>query len=257
MNTINNLLQKIEQAPRLDFGTIFGDAIELFKKTWLQGVLLQIFTALIMMPIIIVLYLPMIGMVIAGEQSVDMYSEFITGASIFYILFFIVGIFAIGTLYLTLNAAFFRIMQKMDHDETVATSDFFYFIKQKYLSKILLLLLISIGIAIPSALLCYVPLLYTLVPISYFMVLFAFNDDLSAGDIVKCSFKIGTKKWGISIGLFIVSYLCVSLISILTCGLGSIFLQPFLFHPLYLIYKSVIGFKTIDAIDEIGIISQE
>ena len=68
MNTISSLLDKIERAKELDFGTIFGESIELFKKTWLQGFLLQLFTLIVMLPLIIVLYAPFIGMIIAEEE---------------------------------------------------------------------------------------------------------------------------------------------------------------------------------------------
>ena len=37
----------------------------------------------------------------------------------------------------------------------------------------------------------------------------------------------------------------------ITCGLGSLFLQAFLWHPMYLIYKKVVGFdETTNAIEE-------
>lgn len=53
MNITITLLQKIASDKELDFGTIFGEAIELFKKTWLQGFLLQLFTLIVMLPLII------------------------------------------------------------------------------------------------------------------------------------------------------------------------------------------------------------
>lgn len=167
MNTINTLLQKIEQAKELDFGNIFSESIELFKKTWLQGFLLQLFTVIIMLPLIIVLYIPLIGMFIAqaegGYGNSDGFNTFFTGMSVFYILFVVVGIFVLGSISVALNAAFFRIMRKLDSNEQVVTSDFFYFVKAKYLSKIFMLMLASIGIALLAAILCYVPVFYVIV----------------------------------------------------------------------------------------------
>jgi hypothetical protein len=256
MNTITSFLEKVNNARQLDFGSIFSEAIELYKKTWVQGFLLQIFTVVIMLPLIIVFYIPLIGLMVAQQESgyndQEALNTFLGGMSVFYIVFVIIGVFVLGSVSITLQASFFRIIKRMDHDELVSTSDFFYYIKGKYLSKAFVLLLISIGIAIPSSLLCYVPLLYTMVPMSYFVLVFAFNPDFTAGEVVKASFKIGTKKWGITIALFLVSYICVFALSMLTCGLGVLFLQAFLLHPIYLIYKRVIGFEDTSAIEEIG-----
>ncbi|MFI1771988.1 hypothetical protein [Thalassobellus citreus] len=260
MNTINSLLQKIATAKHLDFGTIFSGSIELFKKTWVQGLLLQVFTLIVMIPLIVVLYIPLIGMIIAQQENgyadSEAFNSFFTGMSVLYVLFVVVGVFVLGAISIALQASFFRIMKSLDYNEQVATSDFFYFVKGKYLSKVFVLMLISILIAIPSALLCYIPLIYMMVPLSFFVVIFAFNPGLSIGDIVKVSFSLGNKKWGITIGLLIVSYVCMMVLTMLTCGLGGLVLQPFLFHPLYLIYKNVIGFDEKDAIDEIGQISE-
>lgn len=259
MNTINNLLEKINHAKELDFGAIFSESIELFKKTWLQGFLLQLFTIIVMLPLIIVLYAPLIGLVIAqqegGYNDSEAFSSFFAGMSVLYVLFVIVGIFVLGAISVALNAAFYRIMKKLDYNEQVTTSDFFHFIKGKYLSKTFLIMLVTILIAIPAAMLCYVPLIYAMVPLSYFALIFAFNPELSVGDIIKASFRLGNKKWLISFGLLVVSYILTVILTFLTCGLGSLFLSPFMYHPIYLIYKKVVGFKEDNAIEEIGTVS--
>ncbi|NMH89811.1 hypothetical protein [Flavivirga algicola] len=260
MNKISSLLQKIENAKSLDFGIIFSESIELFKKTWLQGFLLQLFTLIIMMPLIIVLYLPLIGMAIAQQESgysdPEAFGGFFAGMSILYVLFIIVGVFVLGAVSVAINAAFFRIIKKLDHNEAVSTSDFFYFIKGKYLSKIFVLMLASIGIAIVAALLCYLPIFYVIVPLSYFSLIYAFNPELSVGEIVKVSFKLGNKKWLITFGLVIVASILSQIVGFLLCGIGLLFTAAFVYHPTYLIYKHVIGFDEIDAIDEIGLLSE-
>ncbi|GAA3603263.1 hypothetical protein Q4Q39_13895 [Flavivirga amylovorans] len=260
MNTINSLLEKIENAKDLDFGGILNESIELFKKTWLQGFLLQLFTIIIVMPLIIVLYLPLIGMLISQQENgtidPEAFSGFFAGMSILYVLFVIVGVFVLGALSLALNAAFFRIMQKLDHNEAVTTSDFFYFIKGKYLSKIFVLMLASFGIAILAMLLCYLPIFYVMIPLSYFSLIYAFNPELSVGDIVKASFKLGNKKWLITFGLMMVASFLSQIVGFLLCGIGLLFTAPFVYHPIYLVYKKVIGFNNTDPIEEIGTLSE-
>ncbi|WP_406682829.1 hypothetical protein N1F78_09005 [Seonamhaeicola sp. MEBiC1930] len=256
MNAVNTLIEKINGAKDLDFGTVFNNSIELFKKTWLQGFLLQLFTIIVMLPLIIVLYMPLIGVIIAQQESGygnnDALENFFAGMSILYVLFVIVGVLVLGAVSYALNAAFFRIMKKLDFGELVHTSDFFYFVKGKYLGKMLLLMIVVILISIPSALLCYIPLIYVMVPMSFFLVSFAFNPDFSIGEIVRVSFKIGNKKWLLTFGLLVVSYILTVILTFVTCGLGGLFLTPFMFHPIYLIYKNVIGFDETTAIEEIG-----
>ena len=256
MNTLSSIKEKVARSKDLDFGTIFSESIELFKKTWLQGFLLQIFTIVVMLPLIIVLYIPLIGLVIAqaegGYGDPDAFSGFFAGMSLLYILFVFVGIFVLGAVSVALNAAFFRMMRKLDDNQQVSTSDFFYFLKGKHLSKLMLLMIISTLIAIPAALLCYIPLIYVIVPMSYFSFVFAFNPELSVGDIVSASFSIGNKKWLISFGLVIVASLLSQIVGALLCGIGVLFTATFVYHPTYLIYKNVIGFEEGSEIAQIG-----
>ena len=253
--TISQLEEKIQNAMALDFGTIFSESIELFKKTWVQGFLLQIFNLVIALPFIIILYVPLIGFVLAnaenGYDDSETLSAFFAGMSILYILFLIVGIFVLGAIQVALNAAFFRIMKKLDHNEPTTTNDFFYFLKGKYLSKALILMIVSILISIPAVILCYIPFIYVIVPMSYFSFFFAFNPDLSVGDIVKASFGLGNKKWLISFGLLIVSSLLAQIVGLLLCLVGVFFTAAFVYHPTYLIYKHVIGFDETNEILEI------
>lgn len=255
MNNIDYLQEKINNAKALDFGTIFSASIELFKKTWLQGFLLQLFTVIIMLPLIIILYVPFITMIFAQAQSgnidPDMYSNFFAGMSIMYILFVIVGVFVLGAVQVALQAAFFRIMRALDEGKTITTSDFFCFINGKHLSKTFLLMLVTVLIAIPSVLFFYIPMIYMMVPFSLFAIIFAFNPELSVGEIVKVSFKLGHKKWLLTFGLIFVCSFLAQIVGFLLCGIGILFTAAFVYHPVYLIYKDVIGFGNDDEMDTI------
>jgi len=239
MNTIQAINKKIENAKKLDFGILFNECFELFKKTWLQGFLLVIFSILIMLPLIIVVYMPLITMAVTQQENFssdfDVYGEFFAGMSVIYILFLILSVLALSTITYALTAAYMRIIKKIDHNETFTTSDFFYYLKINHLSKIFLIMIVSILIAIPATLLCYLPLIYVMVPISFFYIFFAFNPEMSVSDIVSASFKLGNKKWFLTFGLLIVIYLIVLLGTLITCGIGQLFFQAILYHPAYLI----------------------
>jgi hypothetical protein len=247
MNSIESILDKINRAERLDFGNILGESFELFKKTWIHGFILQLVLFIIMLPLIMVIYVPIFTVLIAqaknGYAEPDAFSGIFVGMSFFYILFMIVAIFALSAIQFALNAGFFRMMKKLDFGETVQTSDLFFFFKTSYFSKTFLLVLASVGIAIIAALLCYLPIFYVMVPLTYFGFIFAFNPELSVNDIIKISFKLGNKKWLISFGLMIVASLMSQIVGLILCGIGVLFTAAFVYHPFYLIYKSVVGFE--------------
>ncbi|MCR8668899.1 hypothetical protein NO995_14520 [Aestuariibaculum sp. M13] len=256
MNTINTLLEKIAQAKDLDFGNILSESIELFKKTWVQGFLMQLFTLIVLMPILIVFYIPFITMMIAQQNSgyanTEAIDNFMAGITVVYVLLVSIGGVLLGTLSIAINAGFFRIMKKLDYGEVTTTSDFFYFFKMNYLTKLFLLLLATLGISILAAVLCYLPIIYVMVPLSYFTLVFAFNPEFSVGDIVKTSFKLGNKKWLITFGLILVASLLSQIVGFLLCGIGLLITAPFVYHPTYLIYKHIVGFNEAHVIDEIG-----
>lgn len=260
MNTITTLLEKISNAKDLDFATIFSESIELFKKTWVQGFLMQLFILVIMLPFILVLYVPLIVIFIGqardGNYNPGDFDSFFAGFTLIYILFIVAGIVVLSAVSVALNAAFFRIMKALDEGKEVKTSDFFYFLNGKYLSKAFLLIIVSILISIPAVLLCYLPIFYVLVPLSYFTLFFAFNPELSIGEIVKASFSLGHKKWLLSFGLIIVCSFLASIVGFLLCGIGALFTSAFVYHPVYLIYKNVIGFDNRDKISTIGEVNE-
>ena len=116
-----------------------------------------------------------------------------------------------------------------------------------------MLVLITILISIPAALLCYIPFIYVIVPMSYFAIIFAFNPEMSVGDIVKISFSLGNKKWLLSFGLLFVAGLLAEIVGFLLCGIGTLFTMAFVYHPVYLIYKDVVGFNqdsSLEIVDE-------
>lgn len=255
MDKVSVLLEKIKNAKDLDFGTVFSESIELFKKTWLQGFLLNLFTVIIMLPFILAIYIPLIGMIISQENdsfNPEDFGALFAGVGVVYVLFVIVGIFVLGAVTLGLKAGFYRIMHMLDNNENVVTSDFFYFLKGKYLSKLFVLMFASMGIAILAAILCYLPVFYVLIPITYFLIIFTFNPELSVGEIVKVGFKLGHKKWLISFGLMIISGILSQMVGFLLCGIGILFTASFVYNPLYLVYKHVIGFKEETEIEQIG-----
>lgn len=247
---------KVSNAKDLDFGTIISQSIELFKKSWLQGFLLQLFVMILVLPFFIVLYVPIIMLAVSqvesGNFDPDDMNGLFEGFSVLYLIVLFIGIFIIGVVQVALTSAFFRILKTLDQGGEVKTSDLFYFLKKQYVGKILVLMLASILIAIPAVLFFYLPFIYVFVPMSFFLIVFSFNPEWTVGDVVGNSFRIGNKKWLLTFGLFLISYMAITVLSFVSCGLGSLFLAPFLYHPIYFIYKETIGFDDVSELDQIG-----
>ncbi|MFD2725335.1 hypothetical protein [Hyunsoonleella rubra] len=251
MDAINVLFGKIENAKDLDFGTIFNQSIELFKKVWLQGLVTILLTMLLMMPFYFLMYIPLIasGMMdpesfnSGGQPDISVLIPFYALGAVFSFFATIIGV--------GLKGAFFRICKHKDFNEA-KNDDYFYFFKKPYFGKTFGVGAISFGIMIGAYLLCFLPIIYAVVPISIINVIYAFNPDLSTSDIVKAGFKLGNKKWLITFGLMIVAGILASLIGFLMCFIGILATSAFAYIPLYYIYKESVGFDEKTDIDRIG-----
>ena len=58
MYVSSNLINKIQTSKSIDFGDLFNESLGVFKKVWVQGLLLQLFSIIIMLPLLISFYLP-------------------------------------------------------------------------------------------------------------------------------------------------------------------------------------------------------
>ena len=242
--------QKIDNAKDLEFGGIFNDSIELFKKTWVQGLVTLLLSVVLAIPVMMVFYIPLIfmGITDAYTNSYNAYDPYaqpdfspimIVVMGIMYI-FLIVAMSAIG---FGLKAGFYRICKLKDMEE-IGKEDYFYFFKKPYLGKTIKLALATTGISILAALLCVIPLIYAIVPLSYMVIFYAFNPDMSISDIINLSFKLGNKKWLITFGLLFIGGMLAGIIGFLMCFVGVYVTASFSYLPPYLIYKDIIGFNS-------------
>ncbi|WP_430411694.1 hypothetical protein [Kordia sp.] len=243
----NFLLEKIDNAKQLSFGDIFNESIELFKKVWMQGfvkTLLQMILGLVIallsyIPIFMVLGFFGVTFSIMGERSAPVIA---LPMVVLIIAIFILIIIVAGVVPMALIAGFYRICKQKDLNEATS-DDYFYFLKRRYFKKMATLVAASIGISLLATLLCYFPVFFVMIPITFFTIIFAFNPELSASDIISVGFKLGVKKWGITFALVLVSGFAASIIGFILCGIGIFFTSSFIYLPIYFVYKHVIGFE--------------
>ena len=239
LETVN---QKIAEKPSLEFGLIFSQSIELFKKVWLQGFITLLLTFVTILPFYIMIYIPMIA---AGITDPDMLRNeemptMVVVAMVILMPVFLLGVMAFGT---ALNAAFLRICRQKDLNEAIS-EDYFYFFKEGRLGKILNLALIMLGLSVLGVLACGLGMFYLIVPMSLFPAFLAFNEELSAMDIVKSSFILGNKNWLVIFGLLIVMGIVAEL-GVILCCVGILFTAMLSKIPTYFMYKYGVGFDSL------------
>lgn len=244
---------KIQKSYPADFGTVFNQSIELFKKTWVEGLIMFVMLLVSIFAIEFLLALPVIAL-ISSSNYMDLPS--IEGFSVLMGVLFFVFVFlliaAIMTIANGLVGGLYVIYKKADHNEVFTTSDMFVLLKANKLFKTFKVSLLQLGVILISYMLCFFPIIYTSIPISYIIVIYAFNQDLSSREIVKLAFAIGNKNWAQTFLLRIVTSI-VSMLGIILCGIGIFVTFAIVLIPLYFIYKHAVGFEDENELNSIGL----
>lgn len=258
---ITEIQRRIQNAKDLDFGTIFNQSIELFKKVWVQGLVVLLLNMVLAIPLMMLIYIPMIftGLFEAYTNSYaygayDPYysqPEISPLTMLVLIVLYLIAMFGISVIGVGLKCAFYRICKLKDLKQ-MGKEDYFYFFKKPYLGKTIRLGLAYIGITLIATLLCFLPIIYAIVPLTYMFVVYAFNPDKSVSEIIKLSFDLGNKKWLLTFGLIIVSGLLAGIVGFIMCFVGVYVTASFSYLPPYLIYKEVVGFEDDDETLQIG-----
>ena len=242
---ITEFEQKVNENKQLDFGDIFNKSIDLFKKTWQQGLLHALLSVGLVLGVMALVLVPMF---LTGVIDPTVFESLESGEPdfrpiiIMYALLF-PAVFLASIFATLLNLAFYRMIKQIDLKELSSTVSFGMFFKLKYIKKAFILSILSFIISIVAMLACYLPLFYVMVPLTLLIPIFAFNPDMSISDLIKASFKLGTKKWLITFGLIFISAILAELVGLILCGIGIFFTMSFIYLPSYFVYKETIGFE--------------
>jgi hypothetical protein len=198
----------------------------------LQGFLLQLITIALSLPL---LFFNFINFSDFSNNSVPL--QFGTAAVIYYGL---TVVLAVVSSFLTFG--FFRVIRQMDKGEDFKTVYFFYFFNTERIKKALLVVLANVAVVILALLLCVFPVFYVVIPLMFVTPIFVYNPELSISEVLKSSFALGHKKWGITFLISLLNIIALYVLILLTCGLGSLFFGCFLQMPIYVLYKKIISF---------------
>lgn len=237
------VVKKIAERPPLDFGSIFSNSLELFKKVWVQGFVILLLTFVCIIPLYILVYLPFVAM---GIWNPEMLQEEEPSALMVLTFLCVLPVLLIGvtTLTLGLMAAFLRICRSKDLNLEEG-DDYFYFFKNGRLRKLVVLAVMYMGISLLGLLICGFGIIYLVVPLSLVPAFVAFNEQCTPKEIIQASFQLGNKNWLVIFGLIVLMGLLAELGFIL-CFIGVFFTAMLAKIPVYYIYKDGVGFESDD-----------
>ncbi|MCO4820694.1 MAG: hypothetical protein KC469_01410 [Flavobacteriaceae bacterium] len=246
--TFIEIEKKIKQSAYLDFGNVLDQTLKLFKEVWLKGFLM--IAVILVLGFGITLLFTNIGLgsrsyLLDWESGINLYSAFTLNS-----LYSLPQTILLSSIMIGALAGFYRNCRQADLNQ-IQNEDMFYFFKSKYISKLLSLGMIYAILAAAAQALFLLPYIYVFVPLSFFSVIFAFNEDLSEAEIVKLSFILGTKKWFLTFGLLFIMGV-IACLGLVACGVGVFFTMSIVYIPVYFVYRDVVGFSDDDDIMKIG-----
>ncbi len=237
------IFKRIAVAREPDFGAIFGKSFELFKKVWLEGLVHLLLTFAVTIPFLIFIYAPLVPDIVEAEMMDGTFNPFEAYSPLTivgYVFFLLIMLLMLQVVAYAINAHFFLVMKQKDVGTPLETGGYWVFLKG-YSGKMFMLALASLGIAILATLLCYLPLLYVMVPLQLIVPIFAFNPELSTSEIIRAGFKLGNRFWLIIFGLMVVMGLIAQL-GMLLCLVGVFITASLVYIPIYYVYKDTVGF---------------
>lgn len=252
------IVSKIEKGIPIDFGNVLSKSFDLFKKVWLQGFLHLIIVIAITLPMIAIVFSPLMLLSVGESYTTDFDIDDPAFSITLIIAMIICGVIAViltTTIAIGTLSGFYYICKEADMMGDTNAGYFFRYLSKKYFLKTLGLGAAYIGIMILGYACCFLPLLYLMVPLSLFTVVYAFNPDFTISEIINISFKMGNKNWFMLFGLAVVGGMIAQL-GILLCGIGLLFTMCFTHLQLYYVYKDTIGFDSDAEINEIGVIEE-
>ncbi|MFD0861720.1 hypothetical protein ACFQ1M_05845 [Sungkyunkwania multivorans] len=248
----------IEQTNNLEFGKVFEDAFELYKKIFLQLLLGILVVAVIAGAIYFVVFFALFGNIF--EQAVTDPDDFAALSQSWpYLLKTSLLGFVLGLLVAPISAGFYKMCEVGYRNETPEIGILFRYYKQPYFNHIIvaasIVAIVTLAITLPTQ---YFGLAFIQVPLSiiisvltlciYPLIIFRDYDGVEA---IKDSIRIGGKHFLMILLLLIVGFIC-SMIGLVACLIGVLFTLPFIYTMMFSIYHNIVNIEETSDIDLIG-----
>ena len=247
---------------KLDFGNVFNDAFEIYKKSFAPMAL----AIAIVFAVFLVLYLAFFPLLfglgfmeyfaLAAEDPG--YVAAISQSPRYLLVMALFGLL-MSAVIAPLTAGLINMCRNVKHNIPISTGQLFHYYKSKYLGNLLVASLIislvssvfsvtfqSIGMPV----LVYIPTLL-ITTFTIVMIPLIIYKENNATDAIKNSFNAVGTNFMVVLGLVIVGFVCAC-VGAIACGIGIIFTFPFYFAIQYSIFAHLLGDETYHEIDEIG-----
>lgn len=251
-----NLLDIKQKKYNLDFGEVFNDSLENYKKViWISG--LALFLLIIVM---IVITLAIFASVYGISSFVNTMTEISAlaltpGYLLFSLAIGVVLSIAVSPLY----AGVLQICHNAQTNKPFDLNTAFIHYKSSYLKQIAMsALLITLFSVIVSDLITLAgfPFIgnlfnYFIQFITFFTIPFIIFGNLNATDSIQASISIVFKKFWLIFLLLLVAII-LAMLGIIAICIGIFFTLPIIYTTQYAIYRKMIGVEEIDELEEIG-----
>jgi hypothetical protein len=244
---------------QLDFGTVFENAFENYKKIVLYaGLMLLVFSILVSILFIVGLisYIGIEHLEEFGNKMKQLSALKVMPLEI--ALPLNAGIILFSAIINPFMAGFLKMADCGQKDEEFHVSTMFSYYKSPYFLNLILSIFIIGFVSTGLTMLLeysgysFIGSLFSLT-ISFFTILtvpFIIFEKMNAIDAIKSSIMIVSKQPLVLIGLIIVSAIG-GVIGIFGLCIGIFFTMPFMYSMNYMIYKTIIGIDETSEIDEI------
>lgn len=251
MNQTLERLQEIEKnGYQIDFGNVFNHAFENYKKIALYaGSVIVIFSILFL----VFAAFSLVSIIGVSEMTKELSSGQLKIEKLIQTNILAVGIISIiiSCLLSPFQAAFLKMADHGDRDESFPVSSLFSFYKLPYMIEIMIAtFLITVISFAQNTLMTYIKFEFLGLIINYFIsfiTLFTIPliifGNIKALDAIKYSIQIIFKQPIVLLGLIIVAIIG-SLIGFMACCVGVFFTIPFIYSMNYAIYSAIIGIDT-------------
>lgn len=252
MNTYTKrrLAEIKEQGYELDFGTVFNNTIENYKKiAWYGGLMIFVFFTLFCLVLfgiaIVFIGFPELKAILKPE---NLQLETLPLEILFYVSVATVFIAAITCPF---PAGLTKMAHSADKDEEFGIATMFQYYKAPYFVELIIAttLLAIVGSAMQNTIAYFqIPLLSSVISMiislfTFLTVPFIIFGNLKAFEAIKASILVASKQPLTLLGLIIVGSIA-TFIGFLGCCIGIVFTIPFLYSLYYVVYKEIIGVET-------------
>lgn len=252
--------EKLEDIKRngynLEFGDVFNDSLEIFKKViWITG-----FAFFILMGAFLVLYFAIIAFFFASDNFINTMTEIsLMEGSLTFMVYTMLLVIVISVAISPMYAGVLQVCHNAKNNKDFDLSTVFIHYKTNYVKDIIissLLIAITasliadgltlIGFGFLGTIITYIIQFFTL-----FTIPFIIFGNLKAIPAIQASFTLISKNFLVIFGLMLVAVI-IAFFGIIALCIGILFTLSLIYTTQYAIYNAAIGVKEHDELDDIG-----